>query len=132
MGTQTAPSAAVATIAAMITPALLILGSASLVASALVRMARVVDRARVLALMVRDGAFEKIGATPDELGRWLVALRRRAGNIEASIAVLYAAIVIFVATCLAIALVRSSNVEIRIVKKSSISERSGGTRPFCD
>jgi hypothetical protein len=45
MGNVGSQSAAVATIAAMSTPALLLLGSASLVASALVRMARIVDRA---------------------------------------------------------------------------------------
>jgi hypothetical protein len=37
----------------MITPALLLLGSASLVASALVRMARVVDRARILIVIAQ-------------------------------------------------------------------------------
>jgi hypothetical protein len=47
----------VAAIAAMITPALLILGSASLVSSALVRMARVVDRSRYLASVAQDGTW---------------------------------------------------------------------------
>jgi hypothetical protein len=49
MGNAGSQSVAVAAIAAMITPALLLLGSASLVASALTRMARVVDRADNLA-----------------------------------------------------------------------------------
>ena len=47
MGDANTPSAFVA---------VLILGSASLVASALVRMARVVDRARVLATIARGHA----------------------------------------------------------------------------
>src|SRR5437016_2190955 len=56
MGTVTGPSTAIAMIAAMITPALLILGSASLVSSALVRMGRVMDRARTLATIAHEGA----------------------------------------------------------------------------
>jgi hypothetical protein len=39
-------------IAAMITPAMLILASGSLIATALVRLARVVDRLRIAALRV--------------------------------------------------------------------------------
>jgi hypothetical protein len=67
MPTGTPSSSAVATIAEMTTPALLILGSASLVASALVRMARVVDRARVLATIAYAGDWTKAGASPLEL-----------------------------------------------------------------
>jgi len=59
MGDANPPLAPVATIAAMVTPALLILASASLVASALVRMARVVDRARVLAAIAHEGTWQK-------------------------------------------------------------------------
>jgi hypothetical protein len=55
-------------IAAMVTPALLILASASLVATALVRFARVVDRARVLAAIALDGAWATVDATPAALG----------------------------------------------------------------
>jgi hypothetical protein len=49
-------------ITAMVTPALLILGSASLIASALVRMARVVDRARILTATVYAGTSDHFGA----------------------------------------------------------------------
>lgn len=95
---------AVATIAAMITPALLLLGSASLVASALMRMARVVDRARVLAAIAHDGTFDKSGITRDHLRSWLGSHAQRARHAERSITLLYAAIVVFISTCLSIAL----------------------------
>jgi len=67
MGNVGTQSAAVATIAAMITPALLILGSASLVASALMRMARVVDRTRNLAAIAHAGTLETLGVTTGRL-----------------------------------------------------------------
>jgi hypothetical protein len=92
----------------MITPGLLILGSASLVASALVRMARVVDRARVLAAIASEGSWEKFGMTPKTLGAWLDRHAVRARYVERSIALLYAAVVVFVATCLAIAVDRAT------------------------
>lgn len=101
-----AASGSVALIAAMVTPALLILGSASLVASALVRMARVVDRARVLGAAVQEGSFGKLGASPAQLGVWLMRHRQRARYAERSIALLYAAVVVFIVTCLAIVLDR--------------------------
>ena len=71
MGSAPAPSTAIAMIAAMITPALFILGSASLVATVLVRMARVVDRVRALAVVASEGGWERIGATPGTLRLWL-------------------------------------------------------------
>jgi hypothetical protein len=64
MVTTFEPSAAVVIIAAMVTPALLILASASLVATALVRMARVVDCARALTAIAYDGTWDKVDATP--------------------------------------------------------------------
>lgn len=106
MGNTAAPSAAVATIAAMITPALLLLGSASLVASALMRMARVVDRARILAAIANEGSLEKIGVSADQLRSWLESHARRALYAERSITLLYAAIVVFISTCLSIAVDR--------------------------
>jgi hypothetical protein len=106
MGNTTAVSSATATIAAMITPALLILGSASLVASALVRMARVVDRARVLAALIEDGKCSSGGLTRDQLRAWLGRHAARARYAERSVLLLYSAVVVFVATCLSIALDR--------------------------
>lgn len=96
-------SAAVSTIAVMVTPGLLMLGSASLAASALVRMARIVDRARVLAELAVDKRWVSAGITPELLRGWLERHRARARYAARSIALLYAAIVLFVATCLSIA-----------------------------
>jgi hypothetical protein len=93
----------VAVIAAMVTPALFILGAASLVASALVRMARVVDRARALAVMVHEASWGRSGTTPEQLRIWLRRHATRARYAGRSIALLYAAIVVFIATCLALA-----------------------------
>jgi Protein of unknown function (DUF2721) len=106
MGNVSSQSAAVATIAAMITPALLLLGSASLVASALVRMARIVDRARILAAVVHDGTLDKIGVTTVQMRVWLESHAKRALCAERSIRLLYSAIVVFIATCLSIAVDR--------------------------
>jgi hypothetical protein len=103
MSDAPATSASVAAIAAMVTPGLLMLGSASLAASALVRMARVVDRARALADIARDGSWAASSITQDQLRAWLERHAQRARYAMLSIALLYAAIVVFVATCLAIA-----------------------------
>jgi hypothetical protein len=108
IGTVSSQSAAVATIAAMITPALLLLGSASLVASALVRMARIVDRARILAAVVHDGTLDKMGVTTDRMRVWLESHAKRALCAERSIRLLYSAIVVFIATCLSIAVDRAT------------------------
>jgi Protein of unknown function (DUF2721) len=64
MGNATTPPGPVAFIAAMVTPALLIPGATSLVASVLVRMGRVVDRVRALA------AFPGQPARPNDLRRF--------------------------------------------------------------
>jgi len=97
-----ASSAAVALIAAMVTPALLILACASLVATALLRMARVVDRARVLVAMAHDGNWARLGATSAQLRTALNRHGKRARYAEWSVAALYASVVIFVLTCLSI------------------------------
>jgi hypothetical protein len=107
MGNSVAQSAAVAAIAEMITPALLLLGSASLVASALMRMARVVDRSRILSTVAHEGTLDKIGITTDQLRSWLESHALRACYAERSITLLYAAIVVFISTCLSIAMDRA-------------------------
>jgi hypothetical protein len=99
----------VALIAAMVTPALLILGSASLVASALVRMARVVDRARAIAAAVHSDPLSPLGLPAQQIRVWLERHALRARYIERSITLLYAAVVAFIASCLAIPLDRASN-----------------------
>jgi hypothetical protein len=87
-------SPAQALIAAMLSPALLILASGSLIAAALVRLGRVVDRVRVL------GAPDAKLATLDELTRH----ERRASLALAAITSYFVAIAFFVAAGAAIAL----------------------------
>jgi len=91
-------SAAQSVIAAMITPALLILGAASLVATALVRLARVVDRSRVLIGAIEAGSVTDSGAMRTSLDRH----ERRALYAERSVGLFFTAVVIFVAACLSI------------------------------
>ena len=81
-------SAAQAIISAMITPALLILASGSLIATALVRLARVVDRVRKLSEL--SGA----GALAEELRRH----ERRALLAERAVRFYFLAVVCFVVT----------------------------------
>ena len=73
-----------------------------LVATALVRMARVVDRARLLAAIAHDGNWEKLGATKAQLRTALERQGKRARYAEWSIAVLYVSVVVFILTCLSI------------------------------
>lgn len=87
-------SGAQATIAAMITPALLILACGSLLATALVRIGRIVDRIRAL------------GALADAPKRDLARYERRAALAERAIAAFFAAVVAIVAAGVAIALDR--------------------------
>jgi len=93
----------------MATPALLLVGSASLVASALVRMARVVDRSRALTVIAQEGSWERLGMTPEVLSTWLERHALRARYAERSIALLYSAVAVFVATALAIAADRATS-----------------------
>jgi Protein of unknown function (DUF2721) len=79
-------SASQAIIAAMITPALLILASGSLIATALLRLARVVDRVRKLG---------EVGA-PTNLADELRRHRRRAELAERAVRLYFAAVLCFV------------------------------------
>jgi hypothetical protein len=87
-------SASQAIIGAMITPALLILASGSLIATALVRLARVVDRVRKLA--------EADRATADAAA--LRLHQRRALLAERAVLIFFAAVVCFVVAGFGIAL----------------------------
>jgi hypothetical protein len=87
-------SSAQAMIAAMITPAMLILASGSLIATALARLARVVDRLRKLAER-RDA-----GPDADELNRH----ERRAMLAERAVSIYFGAVVCFVVSGFTIAL----------------------------
>jgi hypothetical protein len=99
-----AASGAQSVISAMVTPALMILAAASLASSALLRMGRVVDRARLLALMVHESKLDQLGASPDVVARWLKTYRTRARRTALAVFFLYAAIVMFVGACLIIGL----------------------------
>jgi hypothetical protein len=97
-------SGALSVISAMVTPALMILAAASLASSALLRMGRIVDRARLLALMVHEGKLDQLGASSDVVARWLKTYRARAQRTALAVFALYAAIVLFVGACLLIGL----------------------------
>ena len=73
-------------IAAMLTPALLILASASLIATVLVRLARIVDRVRALS------AASGSAILPDELARQ----ERRARLALGAVGAYFVAVVLFV------------------------------------
>jgi hypothetical protein len=99
---HSAVSPFLAVISAMITPSILILASGSLVASTLTRLARVVDRARIL--IDRIPALRAAGGD-DELAatmRWLRMYLRRAELAERALQLYYFAIGLFVAGSLAI------------------------------
>jgi ribose/xylose/arabinose/galactoside ABC-type transport system permease subunit len=81
-------------IAAMITPALLIMASGSLIATALVRLARVVDRVRKLS---------EPGAAPPDAGE-LRQHEHRALLAERAVTLYFLAVVCFVVAGLAIAI----------------------------
>jgi ABC-type dipeptide/oligopeptide/nickel transport system permease component len=90
-------------ISAMITPAVLILASGSLVTSTLTRLARVTDRARVLIDRVRD--FRASGESVQE-ARYAKLLKDyvyRTGLIERALSAYYLAIGLFVGASLTIA-----------------------------
>jgi hypothetical protein len=87
-------SPAQALVAAMLSPALLILASGSLIAAALVRLARVVDRVRALSAP---------GATPASEAE-LAHHERRASLALTAITAYFVAIALFVAAGAAIAL----------------------------
>ncbi len=93
-------SAAQSVIAGMITPALLILASASLVATALVRLARVVDRSRALIAAIDAGPVSDSAGLQATLERH----RQRGLLAERSVGMFFGAVVILVVDCLSIGL----------------------------
>jgi Protein of unknown function (DUF2721) len=99
-----AATGALSVISAMATPALMILATASLASSALLRLGRVVDRARLLTSIAHEGRLDKLGVSADILASWLVTYRARAHRTARAVFALFAAIVMFVATCLVIGL----------------------------
>jgi hypothetical protein len=92
-------------ISAMITPAILILGTGSLVASTLTRIARVFDRARDLLQRTVDARERGDELAVRTFTRWLRAYRRRTMLAERALTLYYGAIFLFVVSSLSIALV---------------------------
>lgn len=83
-------------ISSMITPAFLILGAANLANIALTRLARTVDRARVLL------GLDK--APHAHVDLWLARYARRARLAESAILCFFSGVALFVAACLSIAI----------------------------
>jgi len=100
-----ATSPAVLIISAMITPALLILGSASLVATALQRLARAIDRARAM-LQLSDEEAGRLGQTQDVSKRWLKRYAIRSLMAERAVTAFFLAVGLLVIDCLSIAVDR--------------------------
>ena len=100
-----ASSPALIIISAMITPALLILGSASLVATALSRLARAIDRSRAI-LQLSEEETKKLGWTRDMSKRWLDRYAARSLMAERAVTAFFLAVGILVLGCLSIALDR--------------------------
>ncbi len=100
-----ASSPAVIIISAMITPALLILGSASLVATALQRLARAIDRARAI-LQLSDEEARRPGWTQDVSKRWLERYATRSLLAERAVTAFFIAVGLLVIDCLSIAIDR--------------------------
>jgi hypothetical protein len=93
-------SGTVIIISAMITPALLILGSGSLVATALIRLARAIDRARIL-LNYSEAERTKLGS--ERVERWTHRYARRSLIAERAVTAFFIAVGVFVIDGLAIA-----------------------------
>ncbi len=98
-------SLAVAIISAMITPALLILGSASLVATALQRLTRAVDRARAI-LQLSDEEIKRQGLTLEMKKRWLERYTTRSLLAERAVTAFFLAVGTLILGCLSIAIDR--------------------------
>ncbi|HEY0798659.1 MAG TPA: DUF2721 domain-containing protein [Candidatus Baltobacteraceae bacterium] len=96
------PSPFLGVISAMITPAILILATGSLVMSTLTRVGRIVDRARrLIALLATQRASNDTEGAQTTVD-WLFHYRRRAALAERALTLYYSAIGTFVAASLAI------------------------------
>jgi hypothetical protein len=86
----------------MITPAILILATGSLVNSTLMRLARIVDRTRVLIELVAESRKRSDREREREARSWFPVYKRRVALVERSLTMFYTAIGMFVASSLAI------------------------------
>ena len=114
MATATA-APEVAVVAAMITPALLILASASLLATVLARIGRIVDLVR----KIGEAAKQHSCGASDAEQRLLKTLARRGKFAETALVSYYAAVVCFVLTCLLIGIDRFVHYALYIAPISS-------------
>ena len=101
-------SPALVIISAMITPALLILGTASLVATAVQRLSRAVDRARSI-LHMSEEEVRKMGCTEEVTKRWLRRYATRSLLAERAVTAYFLAVGVLVLDCLSIAVDRYFN-----------------------
>ena len=101
-GSASLPSLSI--ISAMITPAILILASGSLVASTLTRLGRVVDRARTLIDRLEECRASGDSAGCESLVDLLRIYRRRSLFVGRALSAYYAAIGFFIVTSLMIAM----------------------------
>lgn len=95
-------------IASMITPAFLILSAANLISSSMMRLARTVDRARVVIAHLQAA---RMSGDPATVAAYQAALRRygtRGSLVQVALSSYYLAIGCFVASSLAIALTEFS------------------------
>lgn len=90
-------------IASMITPAFLILSAANLINSGLLRLARSVDRARIVAVQLRDARAAHDGPATARLRGTLAHYGTRGTLVQFALAAFYLAIGCFVATSITIA-----------------------------
>ncbi|GAC1402711.1 MAG: DUF2721 domain-containing protein [Candidatus Velthaea sp.] len=91
-------------ISAMITPAILILATGSLVASTLTRLNRAGDRGRALLVELVDLRARGDDAAVSLHTRWLINYRRRSAIIERALTLFYVAIFLFIGSSLGIAI----------------------------
>ncbi len=89
----------------MITPALLILSSASLVATALARLTRVIDRARRFLDMSEEEVVRN-GYTDERIQVWMARYEHRAMLSERTVSAYFGAVCFLIAGCLGIAVDR--------------------------
>jgi hypothetical protein len=110
LGSFSAPSAALAVLSAMITPAVLISACGTLVLSTSTRLARVIDRVRQMADRLDDlDALKDTAANYEErrasIRRQMMTLARRGRFLQFSLALLYLGVATFVSTSVAIGIV---------------------------
>lgn len=108
MGGITPETTAIGLLSAMITPAILIVATASLISCCLMRLARIGDRVRVLSQMAEDIRTGKCTDHPSErrkeIGREFLLYQRRGKLILVALGLQYGTVGFFVATSVAVAL----------------------------